>query len=119
MKRIQKAANSASKSICSKCSYKDANLCSSTQRKMCQNAFNNGFVRGANNYKEHLWKSADKNPKKNVPLLLLLSNETMALGNFEGWGLFFRSTRRYTARESRSLSLVIHNRPAIDFELWK
>lgn len=89
MKRIQKAANSASKSICSKCSCKDATLCGSVQRKMCQNAFINGFIKGANNYKEHLWKSADKNPKKNVPLLLFLSNETMTLGNFEGWGYSF------------------------------
>lgn len=51
--------------------------------------FEKVFIQGAEYYKRHLWKDARCTPKQKVPLLLFLSNETMALGNFEGWGYSF------------------------------
>ena len=51
--------------------------------------FEKGFIQGAKHYKRNLWKDARCTPKQKVPLLLFLSNETMALGNFEGWGYAF------------------------------
>lgn len=48
-----------------------------------------GFRRGAEYHKRHLWHTSDKTPKKDHLLLLLLSNEMLVFGKFEGWGYSF------------------------------
>lgn len=48
-----------------------------------------GFIKGVDYYKRHLWKSSDKTPKKDKLLLLQLSNEMLVFGKFEGWGYSF------------------------------
>lgn len=52
-------------------------------------SFIEGFSRGADYYKKHLWHTADKTPKKDKPLLLQLSDGMLVFGKFEGWGYSF------------------------------
>lgn len=91
MKGLQKAAErTAKKAKCKQCPYKALDLCDSVKRNICDKVFTEGFIAGVNYYKEHLWKTAaDKSPKKNTPLLLFLSDDTIAYGLFEGWGYSF------------------------------
>lgn len=48
-----------------------------------------GFRRGAEYHKRHLWHTSDKTPKKDRDLLLQLSNGMLVFGKFEGWGYSF------------------------------
>lgn len=90
MKGLVKTAKLvASKRECEECPYKTMGLCGSVQKKVCDKVFVSGFTVGIDHYKERLWKTANKSPKANTPLLLYLSDDTMALGSFEGWGYSF------------------------------
>ena len=90
MKGILKAAKIANgrSGACAKCKFGDR-LCSSTQADVCRNAFIEGFSKGANFYKENLWHTSDKTPKKGQNLLLYLSNGMLVFGKFEGRGYSF------------------------------
>ena len=48
-----------------------------------------GFQKGAEYHKRHLWHTSDKTPMKDRDLLLQLSNGMLVFGKFEGWGYSF------------------------------
>lgn len=48
-----------------------------------------GFRKGVEHHKRHLWHTSDKTPKKDRHLLLQLSNGMLVFGKFEGWGYSF------------------------------
>lgn len=87
--RAAKIANDKSRA-CASCPIKDNHkVCPPEFMGVCRNAFIEGFTKGANYYKEHLWHTSDKTPKKDQPLLLHLSNGMLVFGKFEGWGYSF------------------------------
>lgn len=92
MKGILKAAKTANgrSRSCAKCSVKGVcKICPPEFTRVCSDAFVEGFVKGADYYKERLWHNSGETPKKDQPLLLQLSNGLLVFGKFEGWGYSF------------------------------